>query len=732
MPHAVLLNRVRPSRVTQEDRMTHLQSPTTDPAETDAPVGVAHQLTGFWRFAFQIPAVGLGLFALWSAGPGIAEDHVHLGVYTLVTWTLALLVLPFRQGADWVAPDVRTLALAGVCLLTIAWAILRLDLVDEQGPAPLDVTLWVITLVLFAAVVWLPRALDFILIGLACFSIGYFMWEYRNLIERAGAWTKTDFGIAIVATIVALEVARRALGPWIPAISIFAMIYAYFGVYFPAAISHAGVDVEGIANYILYSQDGIFGVMTNVMAQFVLIFIFLGAFMQSSGMGRFFIDFPLSIAGRSAGGPAKVSVIASAVFGSISGSSLANIVSTGSFTIPLMKRVGFRPMVAGAVENTASLGGQLLPPVMGAGVFVMAEITGVPYLTIISVAAVPALLYLLSIGMIVHFEAKKNGIEGLPATVLRRPSEVFREGWFHLLPFAVLLGFLIKGYSPDWCAVMAITSVVLINWTRVALAKLNGWRLPDQIMTPSTILQTLITGTRNSLLVGGAAGAVGIIVGMIAMTSLGLKMSLLLVDLADGSLFLTVVLVAVASLLLGMALPITASYLVLVVLAGPAFDQLGVPILAAHLIVFWLSQDSNITPPVCLGAFVAAGIARADPWKTGWMSFRFAKMLYIMPLLFAFSPILNFGDPVGAAWTMLTATIGVIAFAAWTMGYLHRATTKLEWALLAAASIMCFTPINFQLLALVPGYVINVAGALLLVTISIWQRQTLKLARTAN
>ena len=712
--------------------MTDRQIPQTNPAETDARVGVAHQLTGIWKLALQVPAIGLGLFALWSAGPGIAEDHIHLGVYTLATWTLALLVLPMRQGTAWSPPDLNTLSLAGVCLIAVFLGVLRLDLVGEQGPVALDYGLWGAVLACLAALLLLPRALDFILIGLACISVGYFMWEYRNLIERAGAWTITDFGIAVIATIIALEVARRALGPWIPAIGIIAMIYAYFGEYFPDSISHAGVDVEGIVNYILYSQDGIFGVMTNVMAQFVLIFIFLGAFMQSSGMGRFFIDFPLSIAGRSAGGPAKVSVIASAIFGSISGSSLANIVSTGSFTIPLMKRVGFRPIVAGAVENTASLGGQLLPPVMGAGVFVMAEITGVPYLTIISVAAVPALLYLLSIGLIVHFEAKRNGIEGLPTNELRRPSDVFREGWFHLLPFAVLLGFLIRGHSPDWCAVMAIATVVAINWIRVAIAKAINGPMPDQVMTLPVILQTLITGTRNSLLVGGAAGAVGIIVGMIAMTSLGLKMSLILVDLADGSLFLTVVLVAVASLLLGMALPITASYLVLVVLAGPAFDQLGVPILAAHLIVFWLSQDSNITPPVCLGAFVAASIAQANPWKTGWMSFRFAKMLYIMPLLFAFTPILNFGNPVGAAWTMLAATVGVVAFAAWTMGYLSRATTKLEWVLLCAASLMCFVPLNVQLLATVPGYVVNIVGALLLASIFVWQKQTLIAAKSSR
>lgn len=701
-----------------------------DIAQTEAPIGVAQRLGSVWKVIYQGPAVGLGLFALWSAGPGIAEDHIHLGVYTLVTWTLALLVLPARKGTDWQAPDISALLLAALTVAGLACCVLRLVLVTDQGATFLDYALWAGTGITFALSFRATKAVDLILIGLSCFTVGYFMVAFRDLAERAGAWTQVDFGVALIATLIALEVARRALGPWIPGISLFAMVYAYFGEAFPDAIAHGGVDVEGIIDYIFYSQDGIFGVMTNVMAQFVLIFIFLGAFMQSSGMGRFFIEFPLSVAGRSAGGPAKVAVIASAVFGSISGSSLANIVSTGSFTIPLMKRVGFRPVVAGAVENTASLGGQLLPPVMGAGVFVMAEITEVPYVDIIAVAAVPALLYLLSIGLIVHFEAKKQGIEGLPESEMRRPGEVFRDGWFHLLPFAVLLGFLVKGHSPDWCAVMAIVSVLVINWVRVALAKLGRIRMPTEVMSLPVILRTLVRGTGNSLLVGGAAGAVGIIVGMIALTSLGLKMSLLLVDLSGGSLFLTVALVALTSLLLGMALPITASYLVLVVLAGPAFDQLGVSLLAAHLIVFWLSQDSNITPPVCLGAFVAASIAQGDPWKTGWMSFRFAKLLYIMPLLFAFTPILDFGNSSGAIWTMATATVGTLAFAAWTMAWLYRGATRMEWLLLALSTVMCFLPYDVSIADTIPGYTINIAGWLLLAAVGFRQKTSIAKGNT--
>ena len=693
-----------------------------DAGHTESPVGVASQLTGIWKGLFQIPAAALGLFALWSAGPGIAEDHIHLGVYTLVTWVLALLVLPMHGGSRWSPPDVRTFALAGAITAGVAITVFRMDMVDTHGAGPIDWFAW--ALVVGAAILSLrhEKATDLALIGLAGLTLGYYMVNYAEIVDRAGAWTKIDLGFAAVSVILALEVARRAIGPWIPGIALFAIAYAYFGAYFPEAVAHRGAGMERILDYTFYSQEGIFGIMTTVMAQYVLIFIFLGAFMQSSGMGKFFIEFPLTIAGRSAGGPAKVAVLASAVFGSISGSSLANIVSTGTFTIPLMKRVGFRPVVAGAVENSASLGGQLLPPVMGSGVFIMAEITGVPYVDIIAIAAVPALLYLLSIGMIVHFEAKKNGIEGLPESELQRPGAVFRAGWYHLVPFAILLAFLIVGYSPDWCAVMAIGSILIINWTRGILARAGLGGMSDPIMGPRVIFRTLVTGTRNSLLVGGAAGAVGVIVGMIAMTGLGLKMSLILVDLSGGSVLLAVLLVALTSLLMGMALPITASYLVLVVLAGPALEQLGVAVIAAHLIVFWLSQDSNITPPVCLGAFVAASIAQGDPWKTGWMSFRFAKMLYIMPLLFAFTPILDFSNPLGAAWTMATATVGTLAFACWTMAFFRRRATWIEWGLLAVAAIFCFLPFDLNLPANLPGYAANIAGATLLAGIYTWQR----------
>ncbi len=692
----------------------------------DASGSRASDLSGTWKYFHQTICVAFALFALWAAGPGIPEDNFHLGIFTLVMWIMSFLVYPGRKGATWKAPEILDWGIAIALVALLAAAIYRAEEVSEKGALMIDWAAWLGCIILGVVALARPRALNLTLMGLTCLCLNYFVSNYLELQDRPGAWHQTDFWMAIVAIALALEAARRGLGLWIPVLAVIALLFAHFGAYAPGQLAHRGSTVHQIVNYTFYSQEGIFGVMTSVMASYVLIFIYLGAFMNQSGMGKFFIDMPMALAGRTVGGPAKVAVIASAIFGSISGSSIANIVSTGTFTIPLMKKVGFRPHVAGAVENSASLGGQLLPPVMGSGAFVMAEITGVPYVRIMAIAAVPALLYLLSISAIVHFEAKRQGIQGISGDELPSPRHVFTSGWFHLLPLAILLAFLIAGYSPDWCAVMAIFSILGINWIRMALARLFPDRYPPprERMNLRGVFGAMVEGTQNSLVVGSAAAAVGIIVGMVALTGLGLKMSYLLVALSGGSLLFALFLVAVASLVLGMALPITASYLVLAVLAGPALENLGVPLIAAHMIVFWLSQDSNITPPVCLGAYVAASIAVADPWKTGWASFRFAKMLYVMPLLFAYTPILLTGSALLTIWTMGTALFGTIAFSAWTMGYLRRKTSPVEWLLLGAAALFCFIPAKFQLPGGFSAYIANAAGAAMLVLLYVWQKKS--------
>jgi TRAP transporter 4TM/12TM fusion protein len=686
---------------------------------------VFSDLRDAWSWLFQGLAVVLGVFALWSAGPGIPQEHFLLAVYTLLTWILTLLMYPESRKHPWRDPASADWIIAALFAACVGGMILRADGVAELGATIADQMLWSIGALAAAAALFRRQARTLAFIALTVLAFGYYEAEFDELILRPGAWSEADFWLATLTVVLSLEVARRALGWWIPAVAIAALLYAYFGNYLPGALGHRGSSLQQIMNYMMYSQEGIFGVMTSVMASYVLIFIYLGAFMQGSGMGRFFIELPLAIAGRSAGGPAKVAVIASAVFGSISGSSLANIVSTGAFTIPLMKRVGFKPHVAGAVENTASLGGQLLPPVMGSGAFVMAEITGVSYVEIITLAAVPALLYMLSIGLIVHFVSKRSGIRGMEADEVESAKTVLRRGWFHIVPFAVLLSFLIAGYSPDWSAVMSIASIVAINWFRILIA----WRWPQTFAVPEQRLdlqglkEALVTGARNSLIVGSVAAAVGLIVGCVALTGLGLKMSYLLVSVADGSLLLLLLLIALASLVLGMALPITASYLVLVVLAGPALQELGVALIAAHMIVYWLSQDSNITPPVCLGAYVAASIALADPWKTGWTSFRFAKMLYVMPLLFAYTPILLTGSTQAALWVMVTATAGTIAFAALTVGWLHRAMRTGEWIVLGGITALCFVPADVTTAGDIAGWHMNIAGMLSLLGLYLWQRR---------
>lgn len=690
--------------------------------DAESALGYSNSMSGFWRLLFVAGAIGLGAFSLWSAGPGIAEDQVLLGIYTAVTWTLLLLGRPASEKAAWVAPGLIAAAIAVVFCGIAVDSLLALDRVFEDGAAGTDYLRWGLMVVLFGIGLRIPRTTDLILAGITLCIFSYYMIEYLPLVDRAGAWTPSDTGMSLVAVAIAIEVARRGIGLWIPGIAVVMLCYAHFGDVFPEAVAHRGIDLARIFNYAFYSQEGIFGVMTTVMANTVLVFILLGAFMNQSGMGRFFIDFPLAIAGRSAGGPAKVAVFASAIFGSISGSSLANIVSTGTFTIPLMRKVGFSRNVAGAVENTASLGGQLLPPVMGAGVFVMAEITGVPYTEIIAVAAIPALLYMASIVLIVHFQAKREGIARLEKDQVPVLRAVLRDGWFHLVPFAILLGFLIGGYSPDWCAVMAIVSIIIINWGRVLYARIAGIAPPDEILGIAGIASALRQGIENSLAIGAAAACVGIIVGMFALTGLGLKISVLFVDFSQGSLLIALLLIAITSLIMGMALPITASYLVLAVLAGPALEQFGLPLVAAHLIVFWLSQDSNITPPVCLGAFVAASIAGGDPWKTGWLSFRFAKMLYIMPLMFAFTPILFTGPLVWTLWTVFSACFGTVAFAAWTIAYFRAPAGKAVWLLLGSATILCFLPYDLQITGDVSGYIANCCGIALLIGLYIFQR----------
>ncbi|MBW6454286.1 MAG: TRAP transporter fused permease subunit [Trueperaceae bacterium] len=604
-------------------------------AEVEALKGEAlaaddRHLQGMWRVVFELMAGGMALYYLYSAGFGSQRAEWHLGVYVMLTFAMVFLNFSWRPGRA------------------------------KTRPNPVDLVLALAS------------------IGVA----GYFMHQYEAIAYRIGRETQLDYAVASIAVLLSFEVGRRTLGWALPIIALALMAYAYYGPYMPDLIAHRGYTLRRIVNYAYLTPEGIFGLMANVLATYVIVFIFFGAFLNRSGVGAFFIDLALAVSGRAVGGPAKVSVLASALMGSISGSAIANTVSTGALTIPLMKRTGFRPETAGAVEASASIGGMFLPPVMGAGAFVMVELTGIPYLTIMLVSIVPALLYMLSVWVAVHFHAKSLGLKGLPAAEIPGLGKVLRERWFFALPLALVVTLLVLGYSPGFAAFWGTVATVPTSWLR-----------RETRMGPAAVWRALVDGGRQTLVVGTTVGLIGIMLGMISLTGLALKFTTVFLSLSSGSVLLAILLVALASLVLGMGMPVTASYLVVAVLAGPALVELGIALLAAHMIIYWLSQDSNITPPVCVSAYAAAAIANADPWRTGWASFKYAKMLYVMPLLFAFTPILfttGTWDHVLVTW--FSATLGTIAFGALTVGYLRRSTTVLEWAGLAIATFLCYHP----------------------------------------
>jgi TRAP transporter 4TM/12TM fusion protein len=535
---------------------------------------------------------------------------------------------------------------------------------------------------------------------LAIAAVGCTVYICVNLtaiFERQGDWLPADLVVSIVGTILVLEACRRVIGGFMAGICVVAMLYAYFGPYMPELLIHKGYSIERIATTLWLTTEGIFGLPIGVAATFVYVFVLFGAFLESTGGGNFFIELAHALTGRFSGGPAKTAVVASGFMGSVSGSAVGNVVATGSFTIPMMKKVGYRPHVAGAIEAAASTGGQLMPPIMGAGAFLMAEFTNTSYLTIIKIALVPAIMYYLTVLCFVHFEAKKQGLHGQPKSELPKVWQVLKDGLHFIIPVIILIYVLVANYSPMMAGFVAVVSTLAtslaaesVRWFlklrgRTSTAPVSGLQFAGR--QGRQILEALEKGARNAIMVSVACAAAGIIVGMVTLTGMGLKFSSLVLDLSYGIKALAILLIGAASLVLGMGLPVTASYIVLATLAGPALMDMGVPLLVAHMIVFWYSQDANVTPPVSLASFAGAGIANANPMRTAFTSWKLAKGLYIIPLIMAYRPLLGMGPHYEllhweVTFTMLTTTLGLVAFAAAIERYLFRPASWLETSLL--------------------------------------------------
>jgi TRAP transporter 4TM/12TM fusion protein len=511
---------------------------------------------------------------------------------------------------------------------------------------------YVLAFMLYKSKHKLMRIVDYLLILLSIFSIGYWILNFEAINYRTGAETPFDMAVAVFGVLIGIELARRVVGTVFVVLGVLLLLYGVYGDYMPDLFAHAGDTFPALCTSIFYKSDGVFGIMANVLATYVILFVLFGAFLEKSGAQRFFIDYPLAAVGHRIGGPAKVSVIASGLFGSISGSAIANTVSTGAFTIPMMKKAGFRPHIAGGIEPAASISGMFMPPIMGAGGFIMAELTGVPYSRIMLVAIFPAIMYVFSVFVMVHYEAKKYNIKGEKSE--HSAMEILKTQWYYTLPLVVITILMLYGFSPGYSAILGIVTCIVISWFK-----------QDTRITPKRFIEASRAGTENSLKIGATVGVIGIIIGVLTYSGLVLTFADIVIELASGAVFFgidfrlvaTIFLIALASLVLGMGVPVTAAYLITAVVAVPALIHLGVNEIAAHMIVYWLSQDSYITPPVCIAAFAGATIAKANMWRTAFASFKFAKFLYLGPFLFGYVPGFSLN---GSGWDIIKAFVLIL------------------------------------------------------------------------
>ncbi len=528
-----------------------------------------------------------------------------------------------------------------------------------------------------------PSILDW---GLSLISLGlgaYILLNYNAIVLRAGLPNNVDVFLGIVSIVVLLEGARRIVGKEIVILAIVFLSYAYFGRKLPGIIAHRGYSVKAIAEYMYLSTEGIYGIAIGVSSTYIFLFILFGSFLQKSGMGQFFNDLAMAIAGSSKGGPAKVAVVSSGLLGSINGSAVANVVTTGAFTIPLMKKIGYDKEFAGAVEAAASCGGQILPPVMGAAAFIMAEYLGIAYITIAVSAAIPALLYYLGVIVMIHLRASKNGLKGLPKEQLPKVSTVIKERGYLFIPLAVLLYFLISGRTPINAAFFSIiTTILLTIVVRVRRKETEGLFMD--------LVSALEDGARTALGVAVSCAVVGLIIGVATLTGFGLKLAGAILFLGHGSLFLTLIFTMVACIVLGMGLPSIPAYIITATMAAPALAKMGVPMLVSHMFVFYFGMLANLTPPVALAAFAGAGIAGGNPSKTGIQAVKLALAGFVVPYIFVFSPQLLLIDVsvLGLIQVLISAIIGVVALGTAVEGYFYGNLNWLFRVLLFASAIL--------------------------------------------
>lgn len=531
----------------------------------------------------------------------------------------------------------------------------------------------------------------------------YVVVTYQDLVGRAGTVTTLDYLMGGIGTLMVLEGCRRVVGKPMVIVAVSFILYAFAGPYLPNVLAHRGVDAEDLIAHLYFTTEGVFGIPLGVSSTFIFLFILFGAYLESTGLGRFFIDIANAIAGWSSGGPAKVTVLASGMMGTVSGSSVANVVGVGSFTIPMMKKLGYSKEFAGGVEAAGSTGGQIMPPVMGAAAFLMAEFIGVPYLDVVKAAVIPALLYYTGIWIAVHLEAKKKGLKGIPRHELPSIRSVFWERGHLALPLIAIIYLLVEGQTPTKAALWGIVISILASMLRKS-TRMKAHQLVDG----------LINGAKGVLGVLVACATAGIIIGVVTKTGVGLKLAGGLIDLAGGHLLPALFFTMITSLILGMGVPTTANYVITSTIAAPAIIQMGVPIMAAHMFVFYFGIIADITPPVALAAYAASGISGGNPMKTGLVASKLAVAAFVVPYVFVYAPVLLMvkATTVEIIITATAAVIGMWGLGMAMIGYWY---TDISWPV----RVVSF---GAGLMLIDPGLLTDAIGAAILIGIYFLQR----------
>ena len=671
-------------------------------------------LKGAVAWLVTIACVTLSLFHVYTAGFGLLNEVTHRTIHLTFVMGLVFLVFPRRR-----AEPTRRLwidsAIFGAFYLYIIY-----DLVRALPPTALTyafaaamVLLTVLTLPIKGR--GLPgskvalRDWLFAILG-AGFSL-YLVVFFRDVfIENVGSPRPQEYMMGFIAIVMTLEATRRTMGPTLAFIGVFCIIYAMFGPYMPGIMGHRGYNILRIINHLYVGTEGIYGVAVGVVATYVFHFVLFGILAQMSGLGQLFIDLATIVAGRASGGSAKVSVVSSGFFGMISGSPIANTVTTGAFTIPLMKKSGFTPRFAGAIEASASCGGQVTPPIMGASAFVMTEMLGVPYNEIILIAIIPAAFHYLAIMLMVHLEAKRLGLAGLSADKIPQFKAVLRKSWHLFVPLGVMVALLLMQYTPFLAAFWGIILTIVFSYVPLLMRAVGNTSMDmDTVLTPPRLVRGFEDGAKFALAIGAACACVGFLLGITTLTGLGFKFSAAVVELAydlagfmtaidftgllnekSMALFFGLVFVAIACIIMGAGIPTTPTYIILASIAAPALMEFDIPLIATHFFVFYFGVLADVTPPVALAAYAAAGLARSDPMQTGMTAFRLSMGKALVPFMFIYAPSLLFVDfsLIEFVAALISGIVCIIALSAAYIGYFKAPLNVLDKVALTIGGLL--------------------------------------------